>query len=574
MSKGFEFVRRGGKTVVRIALRGREVLSIPSINQGTAFTAEQRTALGLDGLLPSRVITIDDQVRRIQSQIANEPSDLAKFIYLYSMMDRNETLFYRVLTDNLDDLLPIVYTPTIGKAIEEYSHWYHRPRGVYLDIDHPDRIEDALLAEGKGAEDVDLIVVTDSEGILGIGDQGVGGVAITVGKLSVYIAAAGIHPTRVLPVVLDTGTDNLDLLNDPAYLGVQHARVRGERYDKFIESFVQATQKLFPKAMLHWEDFAASNATRILNHYKDKICTFNDDIQGTAAVVVAAILSAVRKSHTKLSDQRIVVHGAGSAGIGIANQLIDSMVRAGMDEAEARSRFWCLSSRGLLIKGNKMRDFQEPFARSRSQLADWELQEKGQISLADVVHNVKPTILIGTSAQAGCFTEQIITEMSANCQQPIIMPLSNPTSKAEAAPSDILEWSDGRALIATGSPFPPVSYQGTTFDIAQANNALIFPGLGLGVIVSRASRVSDGMLAAAANAVAAAVNDRRPGASLLPSIRQLRSVSGKVAVAVINVAIEEGLAQVEIENPIQAVVDAMWVPEYPDVEVVKRISDR
>ncbi len=571
MSKGFEFIRRDGKIVVRIALRGREVLSIPSINQGTAFTVEERIALDLDGLLPSRVITIDDQVRRIQSQIVNEPSDLAKFIYLYSMMDRNETLFYRVLTDNLDELLPIVYTPTIGKAIEEYSHWYHRPRGVYLDIDHPERIEDALLAEGKGAEDVDLIVVTDSEGILGIGDQGVGGVAITVGKLSVYIAAAGIHPTRVLPVVLDTGTDNLDLLNDPAYLGVQHARVRGERYDQFIESFVQAVQKLFPNAMLHWEDFAASNATRILNHYKDQICTFNDDIQGTAAVVVAAILSAVRKSRTKLADQRIVVHGAGSAGIGIANQLIDCMVRAGMDEADARSRFWCLSSRGLLVEGGRMRDFQEPFARGKSEVTDWELQQKGQISLTDVVHNVKPTILIGTSAQAGCFTEPIITEMAANCQQPIIMPLSNPTAKAEALPSEILEWTDGRALIATGSPFPPVSYQGTTYEIAQANNALVFPGLGLGVIVSRASRVSDGMLAAAANAVAAAVSDRRPGASLLPSIRQLRSVSSKVALAVINVAQEEGLAQAEIDNPIQAVVDAMWVPEYPEVEVVKKI---
>ncbi len=561
-------MRRNGRDVARISVRGRDVLSNPMINFGTAFTTQQREALGVNGLLPSAVTGMDAQLRRVYRQFEHEPTDIAKYIYLTTMQDRNETLFYRLLTDNIEEMLPIVYTPTIGRAIQEYSHWFHKPRGIYLDIDHPESIRHALLADGKGADDIDLIVVTDSEGILGIGDQGVGGVAITVGKLSVYVAAAGIHPHRVLPVVLDTGTNNLDLLNDPAYLGVRHARMRGEQYDEFVAKFVAEVGACFPNALLHWEDFAASNAHRILQRYRDEICSFNDDIQGTAGVVVAALLSAVRTSRTRLSDHRIVIHGAGTAGIGIANLLVDVMVRQGMNRADAMRRFWGLSSRGLLVEGGRLRDFQVPFARPADEWTAWDLDEPGEYGLADVVRNVRPTILIGTSAQAGSFTASVVREMASHTERPIIMPLSNPTSRAEATPADLLEWTDGAALIATGSPFAPVGHGGTTFEIAQANNALIFPGIGLGVITSRASRVTDTMIAAAATAVANAVTDRRLGASLLPAMTQLRAISARVAVAVAEVAEAEGLAGRHLENPIQEVYDAMWQPSYPETEAV------
>lgn len=568
MPKDFEILQRDGRDIARIACRGRDVLNNPMINLGTAFTTEQRDALGITGLLPKAVITLDAQVKRVYRQYAHEPSDLAKYNYLTAMQDRNETLFYRVVTENIEELLPIIYTPTIGLAIAEYSHWFHKPRGIYLDIDNPDDIQAALRASGKSADDVDLIVVTDSEGILGIGDQGVGGVAITVGKLSVYVAAAGIHPNRVLPVVLDTGTDNLDLLNDMAYLGVRHARVRGERYDAFIERFVDEVTALFPQALLHWEDFAAGNAHRILKQYRDQICTFNDDIQGTAGVVVAAVLAAIRTSRTRLADQRIVVYGAGTAGVGIANLLLDSMVSEGIDREQAMSQFWGLSSSGLLIEGGRLREFQAPFARSPDELRSWKLDTPGHFELADVVRNVQPTILIGTSAQSGAFTEDIVREMAAHVDRPIIMPLSNPTAKAEARPADLLAWTNGRALIATGSPFDAVELNDTTYEIAQANNALIFPGIGLGVITCRASRVSDTMIAAAAQAIASAVTDFGEGTSLLPAMTQLRSISAQVAVAVVRQAQREGLAQRELENPIQQVYDAMWQPEYPEIEVV------
>lgn len=568
MSKDFELVRHDGRDIARIWCRGRDVLNNPMINFGTAFTTQQRQQLGLTGLLPNAVISMDAQLRRVYRQYSHEPSNLAKYNYLTTMQDRNETLFYRLLTENIEEMLPIVYTPTIGQAIEEYSHWFHKPRGIYLDIDNSDAIRPALLADDRDPNDVDLIVVTDSEGILGIGDQGVGGVAICVGKLSVYVAAAGIHPHRVLPVVLDTGTDNLDLLNDPAYLGVRHSRVRGERYDEFVDRFVGEVTECFPNALLHWEDFAAGNAHRILNRYRNQICTFNDDIQGTAGVVVAAILSAVASSHTDLADHRIVVHGAGTAGVGIANLLADAMIASGMSREEATQRFWCLSSRGLLVAGRPMRDFQEPFARTADELADWRCRVPGSYDLADVVHNVQPTILIGTSAQPGVFTEHIVREMASFCDRPIIMPLSNPTARAEAIPADLLSWTDGRALIATGSPFADVSYSGTRFQIAQANNALIFPGIGLGVITCRATRVTDTMVAAGAAALASVVTDRRRGASLLPRMSQLRAISARVALAVAESAQAEGLAGRTLTNPVQQVYEAMWQPRYPDIEVV------
>ncbi len=465
MSKDFELVRRDGRDIARIACRGRDVLAHPMINYGTAFTAEQREELGLAGMLPNAVVSMDAQLRRVYRQFAAEPTDIAKYLYLNTMQDRNEILFYRLLTDNIQEMLPIVYTPTIGRIIQEYSHWFHKPRGIYLDIDNPDSIRDAFEASGKGPDDVDLIVVTDSEGILGIGDQGVGGVAITIGKLSVYVAAAGIHPHRVLPVVLDTGTDNLDLLNDPAYLGVRHSRVRGEAYDAFVSRFVDEVKTCFPNALLHWEDFAADNAHRILTRYRDEICSFNDDIQGTAGVVVAALLSAIQTQRTRLAEQRIVIHGAGSAGIGIANLLVDIMVAHGVPREQAMKQFWGLSSRGLLIEGGRLRDFQVPYARSRDELSDWALDERGSYELADVVRNVRPTILVGTSAQAGAFTESIVRQMYAHCPQPIIMPLSNPTARAEAVPSDLLDWTNGAALV------PRVPHSPTSSGAASATRS-------------------------------------------------------------------------------------------------------
>lgn len=566
--KDFEIVQRDGHDVARIAVRGRDVLSNPLINCGTAFTTEQREALGLTGLLPRAVVALPEQVRRTYCQYEQEPTDLAKNIFLLAMQDRNETLFYRLFTEHIEEMLPIVYTPTIGTAIQEYSHWFHKPRGIFLDIDNPDGIKTAFEESGKSSDDVDLIVVTDSEGILGIGDQGVGGVSIAVGKLSVYIAAAGIRPERVLPIVLDTGTNNLDLLNDPAYLGLRHARVRGELYDQFIDRFVQEVTEFYPHALLHWEDFAAGNATRILEHYRDEICTFNDDIQGTAGVVVAAILAGIRRSGVSLSDQRIVIHGAGTAGVGIANLLIDIMASQGMDRDKARRQFWCLSSKGLLRQGYPMRDFQEPFGRPAAELKGWKLDHAGHYNLADVVRNVKPTVLIGSSAQPGAFTESIVRDMGASCERPIIMPLSNPTPKAEAKPADILEWTQGRALIATGSPFDPVEFDGVEYQIAQANNALIFPGIGLGVTCCQASRVTDTMIGAAAQALAERVTDRSPGAPILPTVNQLRSISSRVAIAVANQAEQEGLAQRKLENPIQQISSAMWQPVYPEIEVI------
>jgi malate dehydrogenase (oxaloacetate-decarboxylating) len=466
-------------------------------------------------------------------------------------------------------MLPIVYTPTVGLAIERFSHEFRRTRGVYLSVDHPEDVETALRNTGMGTDGVDLLVATDSEGVLGIGDQGVGGIEISVGKLAVYTAAAGIHPHRVIPVVLDTGTDNLTLLNDEMYLGARHARIRDHRYDELIDAYVTATTKLFPHAMLHWEDFGASNARRILNKYAEQVCTFNDDMQGTAAVVLAAAFSAVAAAGTRMRDQRVVIHGSGTAGLGIADMMRDQMVREGLTHDEATRRFWALGRSGLLTddRAANMYDFQLPYARPAAEVADWNTARPGRPGLAETVAAVHPTMLIGTSTQTGAFTEDIVRDMAAHTDRPIIMPLSNPTSRCEAQPEDLIRWTDGRALIATGSPFPPVHHNDRTFDIAQANNALVFPGLGLGVTVARASRITNRMIAAAADAVARLSNATAPGAPLLPPVDNLRAVSAAVAVAVAVAAVEEGLAQVQVDNPIQQVHEAMWRPDYPRIEI-------
>ncbi|BCC28921.1 oxaloacetate-decarboxylating malate dehydrogenase [Bacillus cereus] len=554
-------------------LRGVEVLSTPLLNKGVAFTQEEREELGLKGLLPPAVLTLEEQARRAYEQFCSQPDDLLKNVYLTALHDRNEVLFYRILTDHLREMLPIVYTPTVGVAIQRYSHEYRKPRGVYLSINDPSGIEEAFTNIGATAENIDLVVVTDGEGILGIGDWGVGGINIAIGKLAVYTAAVGIDPSRVLPVILDVGTNREELLNNPFYIGNRHPRITGEAYDEFIDTFVQAVNKQFPKALLHWEDFSSRNARKILDKYRHDICTFNDDIQGTGAVSLAAVLSAVKASGVPLSEHRVVVFGAGTAGIGIADQVRDAMVRVGVSEEESYKRFWCIDRNGLVTDNMEdLLDFQIPYARKEAEVSEW--KENGVIGLAEVVKHVKPTILIGTSTVAGAFKEEIIKEMASHVERPIILPMSNPTPLAEAKPADLIEWTEGRALVATGSPFEPVTYNGVTYVIGQSNNALIFPGLGLGTIVVRASVMTDGMFAAAAEAVASMVDTSQPGAPILPEVEELRNISEMVAIEVAKVAVAEGVARENLsDNDIKiAVKEAIWEPEYRQIKAVEKVT--
>jgi malate dehydrogenase (oxaloacetate-decarboxylating) len=554
--------------VARVRLRGTSVLVSPLLNRGTAFTLAEREALGLTGLLPEGVSTIEGQLHRVYGQYQRQPDDLAKNVYLASLRDRNEVLFYRLLTEHIEEMLPIVYTPTIGTAIERYSYEFGRARGVFLSVDHPSQVETAFRNYGLGPQDTDLIIATDSEGILGIGDWGVGGIQIAMGKLAVYVAAAGLHPRRIIPVVLDTGTDNPALLAEEMYPGNRHPRVRGERYDELIDTYVRVATRLFPNALLHWEDFGAGNAHRILTKYAGRCLTFNDDIQGTAAVVLAAALGAVRAAGSRMRDQRVVIHGAGTAGIGVADVLRQVMITEGLSPAEATRCFYALGSKGLLTSDypGTLRDFQVPYARPAAEVSGWPRDGEGRIGLAEVVTRSRPTMLIGTSTQPGAFTEAIVTQMAAYVERPIIMPLSNPTSHAEARPADLIAWTQGRALIATGSPFEPVTYQGVTYHIAQANNALIFPGLGLGVTICRARRVSDTMLAAAAQALADLSEAGAAGAAVLPPVTSLRTVSAAVAAAVARAAHQEGLAGVPLDDAAGQVRRAMWEPVYPTIE--------
>jgi len=456
----------------------------------------------------------------------------------------------------------VVYDPVVAQAIERYSHEYQRPDGVYLSIDDVDGVEAALRNYGLGSDDVDLLVATDAEAILGIGDWGVNGFAISVGKLAVYTAAAGIDPDRVIPVSLDVGTDNESLLNDPLYVGNRHSRVRGERYDALVAAYVEAGSKLFPKALLHFEDFGASNARRILNRYRDRVRIFNDDIQGTGAITVAAILAGLRVAKTRASEQRVVIFGAGTAGMGIADQIRTIMVDDGLSEAEATRRFWCVDKQGVLLDDMQdLRVFQQPYARPHDEVAGW-----SSIDLAGVVANVHPTIVVGTSTIGGAFTEEIVRELARHVERPLIFPLSNPTERIEAIPADLIEWSEGRALIGTGTPWDPVPYKGVDYAIGQANNALIYPGIGLGTIVSRAAHVTDGMLLAASEAIAGRVEANRPGASLLPDVENLRAASATVAVAVANQAAKDGVAG-PLDDPVEAVQQAMWQAEYRQLAV-------
>jgi malate dehydrogenase (oxaloacetate-decarboxylating) len=549
-------------------LRGRQVFGDPRINKGTGFTPDERDALGLTGLMPYKVFTLEEQAARSYAQYSAQPTPLAKNVFLTALHDRNEVLFYRLLTDHLREMLPIVYTPTIGEAIERYSHQYRRPRGVYLSVDAPELIESSLAATDLDPDEVDLIVATDAEAILGIGDWGIGGIAIAEGKLVVYCAAGGIDPNRAIPVILDMGTNRPELLDDPLYLGNAHPRVDPETYDRFIDAYVTAATKLFPDALLHWEDFGADNAHRILGRYKDRILTFNDDIQGTGAVNLAAVLSGVAASGVPLAEHRVVIYGTGSAGAGIADQMVDAMTGAGLSAGEARARIWALGRPGLLTDdmGERLRDFQRPYARPAAEVSGWDRDDEGRITLEEVVRQVAPTILVGTSTQAGAFTETVVRTMAERCERPIILPLSNPTRLAEATPNDLLRWTDGRALVATGSPFDPVTHDRVTYVVGQANNALIFPGLGLGAILARASRMTDHMIFAAAEAVADLIDATTPGASLLPQINDVRETSVAVAAAVARAAAEDGVCRAGLDDDIEAQVRrSMWAPVYRPV---------
>jgi malate dehydrogenase (oxaloacetate-decarboxylating) len=544
--------------------RGLDVLNSPRLNKGTAFSSDERLALGLTGLLPPDISTLAVQVKRAYLQYERLPDALGKNIYLTALHDRNEVLFYRLLSEHLREMIPIVNDLTVGMAMEQYHHESRRPRGIYLSIDQPESLEDAFANLGVRPGDIDLILATDAEQIPGLGDWGVGGIEVSIGKLAIYTAAGGIDPNRVIPVMLDVGTNRVSLLDDPLYIGNRHPRIRGDKYDTFIDAYVKTVTRLFPNALLQWEDFSPTNGRRIIERYRQTICTFNDDMQGTGAITLAATISALRICGVPLRSQRIVIFGAGTAGIGIADQLCDAMMREGFSREEAERQFWCVDKKGLLSTdmADSLPAYQLTYARTTQELKGWKKDANSGITLDEVIRRVKPTILIGTSTVSGSFTQEIIREMAKHVDRPIIFALSNPATRSEATPADLIGWTNGRALIATGSPFSPVTFKGVTYIIAQANNAMLYPGLALGTIVAKASRVTRDMFFAAASAVSSMVAVRQPGASLLPHIDDLRSVSATIAEAVADAALAEGLARVKLTDVTQQVRDAMWQPQY------------
>ena len=538
------------------------ILQNPLTNKDTAFTQEERAKYGLTGRLPVVVETLEQQATRAYRQFSSYEKNIEKYIFLDQLHNRNEVLYYKLLIDHLAEMLPVVYDPTVGEAIKKWSRDYRRSRAVYLDVNHPENIRASFETLGLGADDVDLIVVSDAEEILGIGDWGVNGTDISIGKLAVYTAAAGIHPGRAIAVNLDVGTDNEALLNDPAYLGNRHARVRGERYDALIASYLKTAAEMFPNALLHFEDFGPSNARRILMENRRQYRIFNDDMQGTGAIVMAAVFSGLKVTKQTFAEQRLVVYGAGTAGTGMADQISAAMEREGLSREEAKQRVWLIDINGLVTDDmDGLPDYQQEYARPAAEVVDW-AKTDGKIGLLEVVKQVKPTILIGTSTDHGAFTEDVVKALCAGVERPILLPLSNPTEKIEVMPSEAIKWSDGKALISVGIPVPPVPYKGVNYEIGQANNAMLYPGLGLGVIVSGAKHVTDGMLLAAAEAVASQVNPQDEGASLLPSVNNLRASSATVAVAVAKQAVKDGVATKQPENWVQAVQDAMWQAVY------------
>jgi len=554
--------KKTGELFIETSICGKLLLTTPQLNKGTAFTYEERQIFGLLGKLPNRVESLDEQVKRAYFQFLSYTSRLQQNIYLNNLHDKNQVIFYKLLRRHLGEMLPVIYTPIVGTAVKQFSREYRQPRGLY--IAYPDRNHIDEIINNRSNPEIDLIVVTDGEGVLGIGDQGIGGMDIPVAKLMVY-SLCGINPTRTLPIFLDVGTNNQELLDDPFYLGYPHLRIHGKQYDAFIETFVNSIHKHFPNAFLHWEDFGRGNARRILDEFQDKICTFNDDIQGTGAVTLAALLAATDITGINFEKHKIVVYGAGSAGTGISDQIVDAMIKHGLSEEKAYDRFWLIDRQGLLIENDPdLTDAQINFARKKKDIANWDINDKKIPSLSDTIRNVKPTILIGCSSQPGAFSEDIIASMSSHCERPIIFPLSNPDEKCEAKPADILNWSNGKALIATGTAFPPVEYQNRLLQIAQCNNALVFPGIGLGVLAVRASRLSKEMIWAASEALSHLSPSKKDSfLPLLPSLDDTQIVAKQIAVAVAQKAIDTGLAQCNQDKDLDELVEEIfWEPRY------------
>jgi len=561
---GYHFIRDAeGNLTLETDCTDYELLTNSLLNKGMAFSEKERDLFSLHGLLPPEIATIQEQRARSYNALQSKTTVIEKYNYLRELQDSNETLFFYLLIHHLEEIMPIIYTPGVGEGCIFFSHIYRRPRGVFLSPLYQNRI-DAILSNERFKE-TEVIVVSDGERILGLGDQGAGGMGIPIGKLCLYTACAGIHPKGTLPIFLDTGTDNEERLNDPLYIGWRHARLRGQEYDDFIDAFVQCVKKRFPHVLLQWEDFAQCNAGPILEKYRNELCTFNDDIQGTAAVAVGTLLAAIKVAKSTLSQQRIVIVGAGSAGCGISNLILRAMVEEGLSEQEARSRFYLIDRMGLLTDATTgLLPFQKPFVQAKEKLAGWELELSDKISFKDVIRNVHPTLLIGVSGQGGIFTEEIIREMASHTPRPIIFPLSNPTTKSEATPADLLEWTQGTVIMGTGSPFGTIQKEGKPFRVDQTNNSYIFPGMGLGLIAVKASRVTDAMFMVAAKALAecspAALD---PTANLLPPLTSIRDVSFKVALAVAKEAVEAGLTDCPLAEIEQRIRRNMWTPAYP-----------
>ena len=542
------------EVVIETSLTGQLLLDNPLLNKGSAFPEDERLALELLGLLPPHCSTVEEQLARTYENYGRKESDLERYVFLTALQDRNETLFYRLVQEHISEMMPLIYTPTVGEGCRQYSHVFRRPRGLYISYPHRHQIP-AILANAP-ISTPEVIVVTDGERILGLGDLGIGGMGIPIGKLSLYTVCAGIHPSVTLPIMLDAGTDNPELLDDPLYLGWRHTRVRGQEYDDFIEAFVEAVKQKFPRVLLQWEDFSKQNAARLLERYRNRLCTFNDDIQGTGAVTVAGLLAAMKVLGSSLQEQRIVILGAGSSAIGICDQIVAEMAQAGCNEHDGRRKLWLVDSKGLVHDGrSNLEASKKKYARPSN--------ETGGSSFLDVIWSVRPTILIGTSGQRGAFNEDLIREMGRHVDRPVIFPLSNPTSKSEATPDDLLKWTAGRALIATGSPFSAISRNGRVIRIGQCNNAFIFPGVGLGVIASGAHRVTDAMFSAAARVLSEfspALNE--PNGALFPGLENVREISRRVALAVGTEAIRTGLTSERIDSLERSIANKMWTPRY------------
>ena len=546
-----------------IPYSGPSLLETPLLNKGSAFSLSEREQFNLTGLLPPRYESIDEQVARAYQQYSSFNSDLNKHIYLRAIHDNNETLFFKLVQSYLTEMMPIIYTPTVGDACEKFSDIYRSSRGLFICYEQRKNIDDILRNATKNK--VKVIVVTDGERILGLGDQGIGGMGIPIGKLSLYTSCGGISPAYTLPIMLDVGTNNEKLLNDPMYMGARHKRIEQKQYDEFIDLFVQAVKRRWPQALLQFEDFAQHNATPLLTRYRNELCCFNDDIQGTACVTVGTLLASCLAQKTSLKDHRVVFVGAGSAGCGIANQIVAHMMKDGLSKDEALERVYLTSSKGLLVEGmDSIRDFQQDFVKSLKMVGSWSSKNDGRVSLLDVVKNAKPTILVGVSGQPGLMSEEIIKSMYENCQKPIIMPLSNPTSRVEAHPNDIIKWTEGNASVSTGSPFKEFSFAGKTHSFAQCNNAYIFPGIGLGVIACRSKRVTEKMFMAASDALATCSPlVKGDGKDLLPALGDIKEVSIIIAIAVARQAMSEGVAELISDDKLTKRIDAsFWKPEY------------